>query len=100
MTGMSDTMMEFLDKFAGAWNRHDLDTIMSMMTADCVFEASAGDAVTGQRYEGQEAVRASFAAVFEQFPDAHWGGAAASSPAIVASRMDLHRDITGGRRVR
>src|SRR5690606_3330392 len=74
MTGMSDTMMEFLDKFAEAWNRHDLDTIMSMMTADCVFEASAGDAVTGQRYEGQEAVRASFAAVFEQFPDAHWGG--------------------------
>lgn len=75
MTGMSDTMMEFLDKFAEAWNRHDLDTIMSMMTADCVFEASAGDAVTGQRYEGQEAVRASFGAVFEQFPDAHWGGA-------------------------
>jgi steroid delta-isomerase-like uncharacterized protein len=68
-------MLRFLDEFAQAWNRHDLDAIMAMMTDDCVFEASAGDAVTGERFVGQDAVRASFAAVFAQFPDAHWGGA-------------------------
>lgn len=45
---------------------------MSMMTDDGVFEASAGNAVDGERYEGQEAVRAAFAAVFQQFPDARW----------------------------
>lgn len=65
-------MLELLDRFAQAWNRHDLDAIMSMMTEDGVFESSAGNAVEGERFEGQEAVRAAFAAVFEQFPDAQW----------------------------
>src|SRR5215204_2616684 len=32
----------FLDAFADAWNRHDVDAIMSAMTDDCVFEASSG----------------------------------------------------------
>jgi ketosteroid isomerase-like protein len=64
-----------LQAFADAWNRHDVDALMSMMTTDCVFEASAGTAVDGERYEGQVAVRAAFAAVFEQYPDAHWGNA-------------------------
>lgn len=68
-------MTSLLDAFADAWNRHDLDALMSMMTDDCVFEASAGNAAAGQRHEGQEAVRSAFAAVFEQFPDAHWGNA-------------------------
>ena len=48
---------------------------MSMMPDDCVFEASAGPHVDGQRSEGKEAVRAAYAAVFETFPDAHWGNA-------------------------
>ncbi len=64
---------ELLIRFADAWNRHDLDALMSMMTVDCVFEASAGPEVNGQRNEGQAAVRAAYAAVFEAFPDAHWG---------------------------
>ncbi len=46
------------------------------MTADCIFEASTGSAVDGERHEGQAAVRAAFAAVFEQYPDAQWGNAA------------------------
>lgn len=64
-----------LDAFAEAWNRHDADAIMSMMTDDCVFEASAGPDVTGTRYVGPEAVRAGFIDVWTTFPDAHWGGA-------------------------
>ena len=66
---------QLLDRFADAWNRHDLDALMSMMTDDCVFEASAGSQVNGQRHEGRAAVRAAFAAVFEAFPDAHWASA-------------------------
>ena len=64
-----------LQAFADAWNRHDVDALMSMMTTDCVFEASGGTAVDGERHEGQQAVRAAYIAVFEQFPDAHWGQA-------------------------
>ena len=65
-------LLTLLDRFADAWNRHDLGALMSMMTDDCVFEASAGPQVNGQRSQGPEAVRAAFAAVFEAFPDARW----------------------------
>jgi steroid delta-isomerase-like uncharacterized protein len=68
-------LFKLLDLFADAWNRHDLDALMSMMTDDCVFEASAGSEVDGQRSEGKQAVRAAYAAVFEAFPDAHWASA-------------------------
>ena len=65
-------LFQLLERFAGAWNRHDLDALMSLMTDDCAFEASAGRQVDGQRSEGQQAVRAAFSAVFEAYPDAHW----------------------------
>ena len=67
--------VKFLDEFAGAWNRHDVDALMAVMTDDCVFEASAGPDVCGTRYEGREHVRKGFAEVFASFPDAHWAGA-------------------------
>lgn len=66
---------EVLQAFAEAWNRHDLDALMSFMAADCVFESSAGADVCGTRYVGTEAVRAGFADVWESFPDAHWANA-------------------------
>ena len=74
--GRSDAdALKLLERFADAWNRHDLDALMSMMTDDGVFEASAGAEVNGQRSEGNQAVRAAYAAVFETFPDAHWANA-------------------------
>ena len=66
---------QLLTAFADAWNRHDVDALMSMMTPDGVFEASSGNHVDGERHEGYQAVRAAYAAVFAQYPDAHWGGA-------------------------
>jgi steroid delta-isomerase-like uncharacterized protein len=62
-----------LQAFADAWNRHDVDALMSFMTDDCVFESSAGAEACGTRYVGRQAVRAGFAQVWEVFPDAHWG---------------------------
>ena len=64
-----------LTSFADAWNRHDVDALMSMMTADGVFEASGGNHANGERHEGQQAVRTAYAAVFAQYPDAQWGNA-------------------------
>src|ERR1044072_4474848 len=37
---------DWLQAFADAWNQHDVDALMSFMTEDCVFEASAGPAVS------------------------------------------------------
>ncbi len=66
---------KFLENFADAWNRHDADALMSFMTDDCVFEASAGPEVCGARHVGPQAVRAAYAEVWSTFPDAHWGHA-------------------------
>ena len=66
---------EVLQAFADAWNRHDIDALMSFMSEDCVFEASSGPDVCGSRYGGRDAVRAGFAEVWATFPDAHWGNA-------------------------
>jgi steroid delta-isomerase-like uncharacterized protein len=66
---------EELQAFADAWNRHDVDALMTFMTDDCVFESSAGPDVCGTRYAGRDAVRAGFSAVWDAFPDAHWSHA-------------------------
>jgi steroid delta-isomerase-like uncharacterized protein len=64
-----------LQRFADAWNHHDVDALMSFMTEDCVFESSAGPDVCGTRYVGFESVRAAFAEVWASFPDAYWADA-------------------------
>lgn len=66
---------DFLQSFADAFNAHDVNAIMSHMTDDCVFEASAGPDVDGKKFTGQKQVRKAFEDVFATFPDAHWGNA-------------------------
>ena len=72
---MTSVSTETLQAFAEAWNRHDVDALMSFMTDDCVFEASAGPEACGQCHVGRAAVRTAYAEVWAAFPDAHWGGA-------------------------
>jgi steroid delta-isomerase-like uncharacterized protein len=74
-TVITGVTVEDLQAFANAWNRHDVDALMTFMTQDCVFESSAGADVCGTRYVGREAVRAGFSEVWKTFPDAHWGNA-------------------------
>ena len=62
----------FLQSFADAFNAHDTKAIMSFMTEDCVFEASAGEQMDGEKFTGQEEVRKAFENVFSTFHDAHW----------------------------
>ena len=71
----SQVTVEVLETFADAWNRHDVDELMSFMTDDCVFKATAGPDADGTVYEGMEEVRSAFANVWAIFVDAHWGGA-------------------------
>ena len=61
-----------LAAFADAWNRHDIDALMSFMTDDCVFQAAAGPDACGTRHVGAAAVRAAFAQAWTTFPDAQW----------------------------
>ena len=67
-----EVTVEHLQAFADAFNRHDVDAIMSLMTEDCVFEASSGSDVCGAASIGREAVRAAFCEVWATYPDAQW----------------------------
>ena len=64
-----DVLREVLDAF----NRHDLDAIMSHFAEDCVFEAPRGSDRWGRRFVGKAEVRRGLAARFEGIPDVHYG---------------------------
>ncbi len=61
-----------LAAFSAAWNRHDIDALMSFMHPDCVFQTAAGPDSCGTRHVGPEAVRKAFAVAWETVPDAQW----------------------------
>ncbi|MGB4587715.1 MAG: nuclear transport factor 2 family protein [Clostridiaceae bacterium] len=62
-------MKDFLEAF----NRHDLDAIMSYFADDCVFYMPRGTSPRGDQYVGKMAVRAGLAKRFEGIPDVHYG---------------------------
>ena len=59
-----------LAAFSDAWNRHDIDALMSFMSEDCVFQTAAGPDACGTRISGPAEVRRAFAAAWEAVPDA------------------------------
>jgi ketosteroid isomerase-like protein len=71
-TDQDKLMVSILDGFANAFNAHDPDKIMSYMTDDCIFEASAGPDANGEKFVGKSAVKKAFEDVFKNFPDAKW----------------------------
>lgn len=63
---------QMLADFAAAWNRHDIDALMTFMTDDCVFHAVAGPQLMGRSFVGADAVREGFQSAWATFPDAAW----------------------------
>ena len=55
-----DGVLATIEAFNDAFNRHDVDVVMGMMTDDVVFENTSGG-----RFEGHEAVRAVLTWAFE-----------------------------------
>ncbi|NMG28549.1 nuclear transport factor 2 family protein [Aromatoleum evansii] len=68
----SEVTAETLKAFADAWNRHDIEALMSFMAEDCVFHAVAGPDLFGKSFVGRDAVRAGFQLAWQTFPDAAW----------------------------
>ena len=64
-----------LQAFADAWNRHDIDALMSFMTDDCVFQANAGPDAVGTLFRGMHEVREGFMRAWQIYPDARWNDA-------------------------
>jgi len=94
-------LMELLIRHTEAWNRHDLDALMSLFAEDCTFESSGGDEVCGKRYRGRKDVRSAFAEVLGTMPDAEWGNARhyTLAPDYGVSEWTLTGTLPDGRRV-
>lgn len=63
---------EMLQQVLDAFNRHDLEAIMTNFSDDAVFEAPRGRDPWGTRFVGKEAVRAGLAARFSGIPDVQY----------------------------
>lgn len=64
--------LRFLQDFAAAWNRHDIDALMTFMHEDSTFHAVAGPELMGRSFVGKAAVRAGFELAWQTCPDAAW----------------------------
>jgi len=65
--------IELLKGFLGAFNLHDIDSIMNYFAEDCVFYMPRGAKPRGDRYVGKKEVREGLAKRFEGIPDVHYG---------------------------
>jgi uncharacterized protein (TIGR02246 family) len=63
-------LLALADRFNHAWNTHDLEAALALVSDDCVFETTA-PAPDGERHQGREALRAAWKPVFDN-PDSHF----------------------------
>lgn len=71
-TGKETITAEDLAALFDAFNRHDIDAVMSYFADDCVFDAVGGNDVHGTRHDGAAAIAKAFSATFASMPDARW----------------------------
>lgn len=55
-----------------AFNRHDIDGVMTHFADDCVFFTVAGEHEYGNRIEGKDAIARAFEGVWTAMPDVQW----------------------------
>ena len=65
------TEQDLADTF-DAFNRHDVDGVMTHFADDCVFYTVGGDDAFGAKIEGASAIADAFSAVWAGMNDAHW----------------------------
>jgi ketosteroid isomerase-like protein len=68
-----DVTTETLEEILEAFNRHDLDAIMTYFTDDCSFDFPRGSEPWGQRFTGKAQVRNALEGRFKGIPDVHYG---------------------------
>jgi ketosteroid isomerase-like protein len=62
-----------LEAITEAFNRHDVDAIMSFFSDDATFDAPRGPDAWGSRAVGKDEIARAFRARFEGLPDVHYG---------------------------
>ena len=62
-----------IERFNDAFNRHDVDAVLALMTDDVIFE-NTSPGPDGERHEGQAAVGEFWRRFFADSPRAHFTG--------------------------
>ena len=68
--GRAETAGSVVDRFNAAWDAHDLDAAVEMISDDCVFDATS-PTPDGQRFTGKAAIRAAWKPIFDD-PDSRF----------------------------
>jgi limonene-1,2-epoxide hydrolase len=56
--------VELVESFSASWAEHDLDTAVSFLSDDCVFDAT-GPAPDGTEHRGPDEIRKAWKAIFD-----------------------------------
>jgi ketosteroid isomerase-like protein len=68
---MTEQTLATIHRFNEAFNRHDVDAVMGLMTEDCVFD-NTRPPPDGKRIVGQAALRAFWVELFRRSPQARF----------------------------
>ena len=69
---MQHDYIKLMQDFGAAFNDHDAERLISMMTEDAVFYTVAGETKFGNAISGLQDIKNAFEGVWSQMPDAHW----------------------------
>ena len=61
-----------LDAITDAYNRNDIDDVMSFFAEDAIFDHASGTEINGIRFEGQETIRSIFEGLFNNVESVKW----------------------------
>ena len=61
-----------LDAITDAYNRNDIDAVMSFFAKDAVFDHASGPNINGTRFEGLETIRGIFQGLFNNVESVQW----------------------------
>lgn len=74
--------IDVVERFGSAWTDHDVEAVLSMLTDDCIFDAT-GPAPDGARCEGRAAIRMAWQPIFDD----------------TTTRIEVEQTIVAGDRV-
>ena len=64
--------ISLLESITDAYNRNDIDDVMSFFDEDAVFDHAAGSDINGTRFAGSENIRKVFQGLFENVESVRW----------------------------
>ena len=71
LAGLKYVLVAFVEGFADAWNRHDVEALITFMADNCVFGDDGRP--RGFAVRGADRVWEAFSPVFAMFHDLHFG---------------------------